>query len=141
MASRKIEDLRPIVAGKAKAMIDDLAGQGIEVMLTSTLRTMEEQAKLYAIGRTVAGKKVTNADAGQSWHNYGLAFDVVPIVHGKAVWDSQHWAIIGLAGKKQDLIWGGNFKSFKDMPHFEYHPNMTLAEAKTRWSENKELLT
>ena len=40
---------------------------------------MEEQAALYKIGRSVKGKIVTNARPGESYHNYGLAFDWVPL--------------------------------------------------------------
>ena len=40
---------------------------------------MEEQTALYAIGRTSPGKIVTKARAGESYHNYGLAFDWVPL--------------------------------------------------------------
>ncbi len=43
-------------------------------------RTNARQDELYAIGRTVEGKVVTNAQAGQSFHNYGLAFDWVPLM-------------------------------------------------------------
>jgi len=42
-------------------------------------RTMEEQTALFAIGRSAPGKIVTKARAGESYHNYGLAFDWVPL--------------------------------------------------------------
>ena len=42
-------------------------------------RTMEEQTALFAIGRSAPGKVVTKARAGESFHNYGLAFDWVPL--------------------------------------------------------------
>jgi peptidoglycan L-alanyl-D-glutamate endopeptidase CwlK len=52
-----------------------------------TLRTFQEQADIFAIGRTRlfdnSGNrlgKVTNAGPGQSIHNYGLALDIVLIV-------------------------------------------------------------
>ncbi|MDI6781427.1 MAG: M15 family metallopeptidase [bacterium] len=139
MASRKIEDLHPIVAKKAITMVTELAKQGIDIIITSTLRTMDEQAEIYAIGRTKPGRIITNAKPGQSWHNFGLAFDVVPVVNGKAVWDSYYWEEIGAVGKAQGMMWGGDFKSFKDYPHFEYHPGLTLAMAK--WGRKEELLT
>lgn len=41
----------------------------------SGFRSFDEQRILYAKGRTVAGDKVTNAPAGMSFHNYGLATD------------------------------------------------------------------
>jgi len=139
MASRRFEDLHPTVAAKATELINIAQTKGIEILVTSTMRTFEEQAELYAIGRTKPGNKVTNAQPGQSWHNFGLAFDVVPIVNGKAIWNSPFWEEIGEMGKQLELVWGGDFKSFKDKPHFEYHPGLTLAEANHRRENNQEL--
>lgn len=140
MPSRKLEDLHPIVATKAKQFIELAEAEGIEILVTSTLRTFEEQAELFAIGRTKPGKKVTNAKPGESWHNFGLAFDVVPLVNGKAIWDSPFWGRIGTLGKQVGLRWGGDFRTFKDKPHFEFHPHLTLAEANRRRANNTDLL-
>jgi peptidoglycan L-alanyl-D-glutamate endopeptidase CwlK len=59
-----------------------------------TLRTIKEQNDLYALGRTklfdANGKRlgiVTNAKGGQSYHNYGLAFDIVLLTKNGASWD------------------------------------------------------
>lgn len=127
--SRSLKDLNSKVADKATGLIILCEKEGMELLVTSTLRSFKEQADLYAIGRTKPGKKVTNAKPGQSWHNFGLAFDVVPLVNGKAVWDRPFWKRIGDLGKQIGLIWGGDFKTFKDRPHFEYHPGLTLADA------------
>jgi peptidoglycan L-alanyl-D-glutamate endopeptidase CwlK len=140
MASRRFEDLHPLVADKAKQLVELAAAEGIEILVTSTLRTFEEQADLFAIGRTKPGDIVTNAKAGESWHNFGLAFDVVPLVNGKAIFDSPFWNRIGDLGKQVGLFWGGDFKSFKDKPHFEFHPELTLAEANQRRESNQNLL-
>ena len=82
----------------------------------------------------------SNAKAADSWHNFGLAFDVVPLVNGKAVFDSPFWNRIGELGKQVGLTWGGDFQSFKDKPHFEFHPNLTLAQANQRRENNQNLL-
>lgn len=140
MPSRKLEDLHPLVVEKARQLIELAQADGIEILVTSTLRSFEEQAELFAIGRVKPGKIVTNAKAGESWHNFGLAFDVVPLVNGKAIWDSPFWNRIGDLGKQIDLTWGGDFKSFKDKPHFEFHPDLTLAEANQRRENNQNLL-
>lgn len=140
MPSRKLEDLHPIVAAKAKQLIELAEAEGIEILVTSTVRTFEEQAGLFAIGRTKPGKRVTNAKPGESWHNFGLAFDVVPLVNGKAIWDSPFWERIGALGKQVGLQWGGDFRTFKDKPHFEFHPDLTLAEANRRRENNANLL-
>lgn len=140
MASRQIDHLHPVVAEKARALLALAASEGVHLLITSTLRTFEEQAAVYAQGRTRPGKRVTNARPGQSWHNFGLAFDVVPLVEGKPVWNSCHWNRIGELGRSLGLTWGGDFRSFKDRPHFEYHPNITLAECNRRFACNEDLL-
>ena len=140
MASRSLDDLHPRVAELARGLIQSAATAGIELLVTSTLRTFEEQAELFAQGRTRPGKIVTNAKPGESWHNFGLALDVVPLIAGKAVWDSPRWKEIGAMGKTIGLGWGGDFKSFKDLPHFEFHPELTIALANRRRAEGLPLL-
>jgi peptidoglycan L-alanyl-D-glutamate endopeptidase CwlK len=140
MPSRRLEDLHPLIAAKAQQLIGLAQTGGIEILVTSTLRSFEEQAELFAIGRTKPGKKVTDAEPGKSWHNFGLAFDVVPLVNGKAIFDSPFWSRIGELGKQAGLVWGGDFHSFKDKPHFEFHPNLTLAQANQRRKSNENLL-
>lgn len=76
----------------------------------------------------------------ESWHNFGFAFDVVPLVNGKAIWDSPFWNRIGELGKRIGLVWGGDFQSFKDKPHFEFHPNGTLGEANQRQENDQNIL-
>jgi len=129
-----------LTAGKAQQFVELAQAEGIEILVTSTLRTFEEQAELFATDRTKPGEKVTNAEPGKSWHNFGLAFDVVPLVNGKAVWDSPFWNRIGELGEKAGLVWGGDIQSFKDKPHFEFHPNLTLAQANQRRESNQNLL-
>jgi len=57
-----------------------ILGRGVRLRFAQTLRTFEEQDELYAQGRTKAGPIVTNAKGGQSYHNYGLAFDIVLMI-------------------------------------------------------------
>lgn len=100
-----------------------------KVRITSTLRTWKEQEELYAQGRTKPGSKVTNAKAGDSIHNYALAFDMVLIINGKtASWDvkkdwdkdkQSDWMEVVTYVKSKGWKWGGDWVSFKDMPHFE----------------------
>jgi len=92
--------------------------------LTCTHRTNEEQTALYAIGRTVPGKKVTNAKAGQSKHNSlpSLAFDVAFKNPGGSLnWDVKLFKLLAekLKQVEPNIIWGGDFRTFVDRPHFE----------------------
>ena len=76
---------------------------------------------------------VTNAKGGQSFHNWRMAFDVVPLVNGKPVWSTSGdagklWRKIGLIGKSCGLEWAGDWKRFPEFPHFQYTGGMTLAD-------------
>ena len=76
--SRGLADLHLHVRSLAEALLARSAAAGIPLTVTFTYRSPATQAALYAQGRTTPGRVVTNARAGESFHNYGLAFDVVP---------------------------------------------------------------
>lgn len=127
--SRKIEDLHPHVAKLAKQFVAKAKKEGIDVLITSTYRDNESQNALYAQGRTKPGKIVTNAKAGQSWHNYRLAFDFVPIVNGKAMWgDTRTFKHLGELGESVGLEWAGRWKTFKEMAHLQATGGLSLAQ-------------
>lgn len=127
--SRKLSDLHPYVAGLAQKFIAACKQEGIEILVTSTYRDGEMQNALYAKGRSAPGRKVTNARAGFSYHNWRVAFDVVPMVHGKPDWnDMDLWHKIGAIGKSVGLEWAGDWKRFKEMPHFQYTGGLSLAD-------------
>jgi len=129
--SRKLDDLLPAVATKARALISAAKRDGIELLVTSTYRDAECQDALYAQGRTTPGRRVTNAKGGQSWHQYRVAFDVVPLVAGKAIWDDRRiWTRIGELGESVGLEWAGRWKSFPESPHFQFTGGLTMAQLK-----------
>ena len=129
--SRKIEDLRLIPAAKCRAFIAACAKVGIDVLITSTYRDAESQNALYAQGRTTPGKKVTNARGGDSFHNHRVAFDFVPVVGGKAVWnDDATWKRCGEIAESVGLEWGGSWEKFPDRPHCQYTAGITIAQYK-----------
>lgn len=126
--SRDLNHLRPDVKEKAEKFLSIADNMGIDVLVTCTYRSNEEQKVLYAIGRTAPGKIVTNALPGESKHNNmeggapaSLAFDVVPLVIGKPMWDASNpvWKVLGGIGKSVGLLWAGDWKRFKEYPHFE----------------------
>ena len=99
-----------------------------------TLRTFAEQNALFAQGRTKPGKVVTNARGGQSYHNYGLAVDIVLLVDKNgdglfetAAWDTRtdfdkdrksDWMECVNIFKQYGWEWGGDWR-FSDPPHFQ----------------------
>lgn len=119
-----------------------LLGKGVRLRFAYTTRTNEEQAFLYSFGRTRLytenGRrinKVTNANAGQSIHNYSLAFDIVLMLDKdrngsfeSAAWDTKidfdgdgkaDWLEVADYFKSIGFVWGGDWKGFNDPPHFE----------------------
>lgn len=131
--SRQIEELLPQVQTLAKAFIERCKQEGIELLITSTYRDKESQAALFAQGRTAPGKIVTNARAGQSFHNYRVAFDIVPLRNGKPVWgianeDAVLWKKLGAIGVECGLEWAGEWRTFKEFPHFQFTGGLTLAD-------------
>jgi peptidoglycan L-alanyl-D-glutamate endopeptidase CwlK len=122
MSSRNLDDLRPEVRPLVDAFLAACAAAGLDVLITCTLRSNDEQTELYAQGRTSPGHIVTNARAGQSAHNYGLALDIVPMVNGKPDWNGADpiWNQIGALGVAAGLTWlGSPGSSFPEKPHFE----------------------
>jgi len=87
---------------------------------TGGLRTTEDQAKLFTDGKSKADG-VNN----KSYHQTGKAVDLYAYVDGKASWDKLHLALCATAMLQAaaqlgyPLKWGGNWKSWQDMPHFE----------------------
>lgn len=129
-----IATLDPTIRPMARKLLQRAASTGINLVVTQGRRTMEEQAALYAQGRTAPGAIVTNSPPGSSWHNFALAFDVAVIApDGSITWpnDNALWQQIGSIGSNLGLTWGGSFVSFVDRPHFEYHPGLTLADARS----------
>lgn len=159
MASRRIEDLAEEMRPLARAFLKRCAEVGLEVLIYGTLRTLEEQARLWRRGRSSSliervieelvrrgktwvaelirtvgpqpGKRiVTHALPGESAHNYGYAFDAVPLVHGKPAWnDPELLKEMGEIGKSVGLEWAGDWKRFREQVHFELpHWRQRVAE-------------
>ena len=127
--SRDIQELHPKVQKLALLFIEKCKQQGIDVLITSTYRDYESQNALYAQGRTKSGKIVTNAKAGQSFHNFRVAFDFVPIVNGKADWNNlKTFQRCGRIAEIIGLEWAGRWQSFKELAHCQYTGGLTLAD-------------
>lgn len=112
--------LRPI-AQVAWQESEDTMPDNTKLWIDQAYRTFSESDALYAQGRTTKGEVVTNAKAGQSYHNYALAFDFHMITNGKDDWQvGPLWMKVVSIMKSHGFTWGGDFSgSFKDMPHFE----------------------
>ena len=109
---------------------DGRLGPGVAVKVICGTRTYAEQTALYTQGRTTPGPIVTDAPAGYSNHNFGIAFDVGIFVRGEYEDDSPLYAQVGALGRAQGLEWGGDWRSFPDEPHFQLPRAGSLAQAR-----------
>jgi len=110
--------LNPEVKAMAARTVAAMQEEGLEPYIFEGFRSFARQDELYAKGG------VTNARGGQSWHNYGLAVDIVfwNSSHNGPSWDEGFsWDKVGEHGKNQGFTeWGGDWGW--DRPHLEYHP-------------------
>lgn len=118
----------------------ELSGSA-QLRIAQGLRTFPEQEKIYKQGRDpkFPGPIVTNARPGYSYHNYGLAFDIVLLINGKSIsydmvkdFDGDgiaDWKEIVKICQSDGWQWGD---TFKDYPHFQktfgYEESVLLAK-------------
>jgi peptidoglycan L-alanyl-D-glutamate endopeptidase CwlK len=93
-----------------------------DLLVVEGVRTIEKQREYVAKG---ASKTMNSKHIPTKEHPMGRAVDVAPVVDGKLRWDWPLFHIIAKAVKesaaelKVDIIWGGDWRTFKDGPHFE----------------------
>jgi len=99
-------------------------------------RTMAEQEKIYAQGRTAPGEIVSNAPPGSSAHNYGEAVDLCPMKGTEFDWKAPDdlFHIMADIAEKHGLVAGYYFKSITDKPHIE---SATWRERRALWKAGK----
>ena len=139
--SQRIELIHPKLRAELIAIYTEicqaLKGKAM-CRFTSTLRTFAEQDALY-----YAKPQVTKAKGGQSYHNYGLAVDIVLIVdkdgnstYESASWDvktdfdgdgQSDWMEVVAIFKRYGWEWGGDWK-FYDAPHFQKTLGYSIAQ-------------
>ena len=121
----------PSFARKAARLLESarahFQAKGQDVGIHFAFRSFETQAALYAIGRTVRldEKPVTKAKPGLSYHNYGIAIDIVfdgdiSKIGMQWSWDDKlPWQELGEIGEAHGFEWAGRWQHFTEMPHFQ----------------------
>lgn len=137
----RIELLHPAIRDDVYRFINHVEYElGMRLRVGQGLRTIAEQNNLYAQGRTAPGQIVTNARGGSSYHNYGLAIDILEIKNGQAIWHagtSTEMKNIAAIGKSYDFSWGGDWTSFKDYPHFERSYGYSVSQLLNKVNNNE----
>jgi peptidoglycan L-alanyl-D-glutamate endopeptidase CwlK len=144
---QRIQTAHPVLVDELEKIYEEicsvLKGRAI-CRFSYVLRTFKEQDELFR-----KRPRVTKAKAGQSYHNYGLAVDIVLIVtengRVRAVWDTvkdfdgdgtADWMEIVAIFKRYGWTWGGEW-NFKDNPHFEKRLGFTWQELLALHMEGK----
>jgi peptidoglycan L-alanyl-D-glutamate endopeptidase CwlK len=151
----RIQLLHPKLREEALTMYDEIVAAltgTAACRFSYTLRTFAEQDGLYAQGRTKPGAIVTKAKGGQSYHNYGLAIDIVLLIDKDkngtfetASWDvktdfdgdgKSDWQEVVAIFKRYGYEWGGDWK-FNDAPHFQKTFGKSVAELQSLHNAGK----
>jgi peptidoglycan L-alanyl-D-glutamate endopeptidase CwlK len=113
---RSLNNLKGVHPDLVKVMERGLELSPIDFTITEGLRTKERQADLVKAGAS----KTMN-----SRHLTGHAVDIAPMLDGKVRWDWELFRLIAPAIKQAaaelnvPIVWGGDWRTFKDGPHFE----------------------
>lgn len=146
-SKRNLKTLLPQVRQKFTDWYDACHAQGLNVIITDGSRTYEEQAAIYAQGRTEPGPIVTKAKPGSSWHNFGIALDFgifdgtdenggVGHYHD----ESPDYHTAGKLAEGLGLEWGGDWKSIQDEPHVQWKTGISLEEARERHANGEAVV-
>ena len=136
ISETRLAEVHPLLASKIRQMADALTQQGVTIRVTQGLRSWTQQMSLWLKGRDIngkviaPGKVVTKAPPGHSWHNFGLAVDVVPMDNeGRPDWNVDHpvWKQIVEIGRSVGLEPGAEWRTFPDYPHFQLTGNLPVS--------------
>jgi len=114
MALHRAERLKGVHPDLVRVVM--AAAERIDFTITCGLRTYEEQCRLVAEGKS---------QTLRSRHLTGHAIDFCVIEDGLACWDFDKYRRVAAVIKEEakrlkiPVVWGGDWKTFKDGPHVE----------------------
>lgn len=128
---KKLASMNPDMARKVKLVLAGLRQRGFQAKIHYGWRSVDAQAKLKATGKSTLKFSFHNATRADGTPNSYAA----DIIDSRYAWGPEakangFWAALGDEAKKQNLIWGGDWVTFKDVAHIQLVPNTTLARIK-----------
>jgi hypothetical protein len=119
ITAHRVAQLHPKYRAVFEEFIDDIENSfNTTFRVAQGFRTFEEQQALYDQPKHGL-PRVTNAPAGKSFHNYGIAVDIVEMINGKPNWGFKYSTLVPYASK-YGLTWGGSWPgTLKDLDHFQ----------------------
>lgn len=130
-----IHTLLPNVQRLARIFLRSCLQSGKDVRILSGTRTYAEQNQLFRQGRYGnKGRIVTYARAGQSNHQFGLAWDVGVFVNGAYIAEDLKPYIAIAPLRPEGIEWGGDWPGKKrDCPHYQLAVDLSLTEIRERF--------
>lgn len=118
LSQRSKDRLKGVHPDLVKVIEEAIKESPLDFSISEGLRTKERQKALFD-----AGKSQTM----NSRHLTGKAVDIAVIKDGEVTWDFKYYQLVADHIKKVakelkiDIVWGGDWQSFKDGPHIELH--------------------
>lgn len=125
-SEQRLLQVNPLLQQKIHYLANALVKQNIVIRVVQGLRNWEDQAKLYAQGRTAPGDIVTDAPPGHSMHEFGLAVDCEPSLNGPSspyiqdgVAGSPRYLAMRAIAEAEGLVSGSRWVHPVDWPHLQ----------------------
>lgn len=127
-----IDFLHPSVRSACIELQNICKNNNINIEIETTLRTRQEQNILYNIGRLSSGKVVTNKKYPNSYHCWGLGFDIKPV-------NDNELNVIVIHAKKLGLVWGFDEIDACANERFHFSKNLvSISELKYKYNNYDE---
>lgn len=128
---KKLASLAPPMRPRVERTLAVLRAQGFQPKIVYAWRSVAVQAQLVEQGHSKVRFSFHNAQK-PSGRPHALAVDVID---RRFAWTAKaatsgFWQAQGAAGKAEGLLWGGDWRSFKDWAHLQLHPNRLLAQVR-----------
>jgi peptidoglycan L-alanyl-D-glutamate endopeptidase CwlK len=121
LSQQSLDRLRGVHPDLVKVVKLAITKTAVDFTVTEGMRTLERQKQLVAAGASKTLK---------SRHLTGHAVDLAAIVGKEVRWDWPLYGKLAAAMKeaaaelKVTIQWGGDWKTFKDGPHFQLDPRV-----------------
>ena len=120
---RDLNELVPYVRVRAEQWIQRCQAAGLDVRVSETYRSDARQAYLYE--QKLSTVKVTGA------HGFRVALDFFFVESGKTAYPTAKMTAAAQIAKSLGFEWGGDWTSFRDMPHLQMLGGLSLAQYRT----------
>jgi hypothetical protein len=128
---KKLLSMHSELAQKVRSLMNELRGRGFQPRIHYGWRSAQVQAQLLAAGRSKLKFSFHNAQRPDGTPN-AYAADIIDARYGwsKEAEAGGFWQALGEEARKQGLVWGGDWVTFRDVAHVQLLANSELTRVK-----------